>query len=82
MIILGLTGSIGSGKSFAATVFKSKGIPVYDADKEVQKILRNYKVIKQLKIFFPDCFNTYATHCLRQVFFINGFATFFRQEYT
>ena len=56
MIILGLTGSIGSGKSFAATFFKSKGIPVYDADKEVQKILKNYKVIKQVKIFFPGCF--------------------------
>ncbi len=56
MIIIGLTGSIGSGKSLAAKFFKSKKIPVYDADKEVKKVLKNYKIIKKLKIFFPDCF--------------------------
>ncbi len=56
MIILGLTGSIGSGKSLAAKFFRSKQIPVYDADKEVHKILKNYKIIKKIKIFFPDCF--------------------------
>jgi len=38
MIKLGLTGGIGSGKSFVATIFSTLGIPVYDSDKEAKKL--------------------------------------------
>ena len=56
MILIGLTGTIGSGKTFALNFFKSKKITVFSADEEVKKIL-NIKIIKD-KIYklFPQVF--------------------------
>ncbi|MFM7083449.1 MAG: dephospho-CoA kinase [Hyphomicrobium sp.] len=38
MLIVGLTGSIGMGKSTALSYLRAKGVPVFDADAEVHKI--------------------------------------------
>ena len=55
MIIIGITGSIGMGKSTIASMLKQFKIPVFDSDKEVKDILENNDIVKkQIYNLWPD----------------------------
>lgn len=47
MIVVGLTGGIGSGKTTVAKQFELLGIPVYIADEEAKKLMNRSKIIKR-----------------------------------
>ena len=47
MIIIGITGSIGMGKTTISTMFRLLNIPVFDSDKEVKEILEKDKKVRE-----------------------------------
>lgn len=44
---VGITGGIGSGKSFVANIFKVMGIPFYDADREAKLLMNEHPAIQE-----------------------------------
>ena len=56
MIIIGLTGSVGTGKSETCNFFKRNRISVFDSDYEVKLLYKKEKIIRQIKERFPLAF--------------------------
>ena len=55
MLILGLTGSIGMGKSTAAGMLRRLGVPVHDADASVHRLMaKGGAAVPQIAALFPE----------------------------
>lgn len=54
MKILGLTGSIATGKSEVAEILRSAGIPVFDSDAEVHKLYDSNQGIELVRALIPE----------------------------
>ena len=54
MILLGLTGSIGMGKTTTARLFEAEGVPVYDADAAVHALdAKGGAAVEAVEALFP-----------------------------
>lgn len=52
---IGITGGIGSGKSFICQILKDKGFPVYSCDDEAKRLMvENMEIIQSLKKLISD----------------------------
>ena len=49
MIKIGITGSIASGKTTASKILSHKRGPLFNADKEVERLYKNKKIIRKLR---------------------------------
>ena len=58
MIVIGLTGSIGMGKSRTASMLKKLGVPVHDSDKAVHTALApGGAAFEKVALTFPDAWD-------------------------
>ena len=60
MIIIGITGSIGMGKTTVSNMFRMLKIPVFDSDQKVKEILeKNNDIIEKISKIWPDTISLY-----------------------
>ena len=61
---IGLTGGIGTGKTYISKIFKSLGVPVFYADDEAKKLMENSNTLRSIirKEFGQDLYSGKAVN--------------------
>ncbi len=75
MIIVGITGSVGMGKSTATGMLRGMRYPVFDADERVRGLLTDPGIISAIAREFPEAVSdgrTLDKSALRAAVFMNG----------
>ena len=54
VIKIAITGKIGSGKTTLCNIVKEIGYKVYESDKEVEKLLKEEKIIRKVMLLYKD----------------------------
>ncbi len=57
MIVVGLTGSVGTGKTELSKYIKKKKIPIFECDNEVKIIYKSKFIFERIKRIFPEAIN-------------------------
>ena len=73
MIVLGITGTVGTGKSEICKFLKKKRIPIFDSDYEVKQLYKKKSVLNIIRQKFPQAFkkNTLIKENLSKIVFNN-----------
>lgn len=71
MIVIGITGSIGCGKTTIAKIISDLGYYVFNADEQVKNIYKEKEFIDLIKINFPETFidEKFNKKILREIIF-------------
>lgn len=56
MIVIGITGSIATGKTFISSLFSRLNFPVFNYDTESHNLILEDNIINQIVNYFPECF--------------------------
>ena len=62
MIIIGLTGKIGSGKTTTSKIIKELGYEVFDCDECSRNLINSKKVISQIQTEFKESKDIFINH--------------------
>ena len=75
MYKIGITGSIGTGKTTIANIFALFNIPIFDADGEIKQILKKKEVKQKLTNIWPLIIKKdhIDKHKLKEIIFSNNF---------
>ena len=57
MIVIGLTGSVGMGKTQVSKYFNKMNIDVFDSDYQVKLLYKEKNIIEAIKLYFPSAFS-------------------------
>ena len=71
MVIIGVTGSVGMGKSEISKYFKKNKINVFDSDYQISYLYNNKNILNQIKENFPKAFakNVLSKKSLTEIVF-------------